>query len=413
MKHNSEGSEQLVLVINSGSSSIKYTVFSFPKETVVLHGDIDEIGSENSHHHIYLNGLSTEDIVVEQDAGELHTHHDCFDSIVDTLLRFSETMGALVISVIAHRVVHGGNEFVSPTVINENVLQRLEGLEHLAPLHNPDNVLGARVCHEAFPDIPQVAVFDTAFHQTMPDYAYRYAIPESWYQQYQIRRYGFHGSSHQYVATQSAKLLGGPLEDFNFISLHLGNGASVCAIQKGKSIDTSMGFTPLEGLIMGSRSGDLDASIALYLQQNSDMTYEDIEHALNEESGLYGLAGSNNLADLLLQKKAGDSASKLALDAYIYRVRKYIGAYLLTLGHVDGIIFTAGVGENSSEIRAMCCENLERFGIEIDNTRNEQYIDKSALINTPNSATKVIVMRTNEELQIAHEAREQILSNLI
>ncbi len=403
-------SEQLVLVINSGSSSIKYTVFSFPAQSVVLHGDVNEIGTNQSSHHIHLKVIGSEDIVIEQDSEVFYTHRDGFNSILEALFRFDETMGDLPIAVIAHRVVHGGDQFISPTVINEDVLERLDDLIHLAPLHNPDNIQGARICHQAFPDIPQVAVFDTAFHQTMPDYAYRYAIPDSWYQQYKIRRYGFHGSSHQYVATQAAQLLGRPLTELNFISLHLGNGASACAIQQGKSIDTSMGFTPLEGLIMGGRSGDLDASIALYMQQNSAMTNEQIEHALNEESGLYALAGSNNMTDLLAQEKIGDVSARLALEAYVYRIRKYIGAYLLILGHVDAIIFTAGVGENSPEIRARCCENLETFGIELETKLNEQQIEQSALMNVSSSHTKIIVIRTNEELQIAYEARKKILS---
>jgi len=401
--------DQLVLVINSGSSSIKYTVFSFPNESNVLHGEISDIGSIHSYHRIYLNCVDTEPMLIERDKEVFKTHDQGFHSILDTLSRFDETIDDLEISVIAHRIVHGGDEFISPTVITDSVLKQLDELLHLAPLHNPNNILGVKICHDAFPSIPQVAVFDTAFHQTLPDYAYRYAIPQSWYEDYKIRRYGFHGSSHQYVATQAAQLLGRPLADLNLISLHLGNGASACAIKQGKSIDTSMGFTPMEGLIMGSRSGDIDASIPLYIQEISELTDEQLEHMLNEQSGLQALAGSNDMAELLEREKKGDDAAKLAVAAYVYRIRKYIGSYLVALGHVDAIIFTAGVGENSAEIRLRCCQDLELFGIKINSDLN---VKQNKLISDVSSAIKIMVIHTNEELQIALEARQKIMKDV-
>ncbi len=399
-----DNKEQLVLVLNSGSSSIKYKVFTFPNEAVVLHGEVKGLGSKQGLHVINL-----QDLAIEDDAGALQTHSDGFNAIINALSRFNDTIRALPLSLIAHRVVHGGDEFIAPALIDETVITAIERLNHLAPLHNPNNLLGIKICNEVFADIPQIAVFDTAYHQTIAEHVYRYAIPTAWYQQHKIRRYGFHGTSHQYVAQQAAHLLKRPLEALNLISLHLGNGASVCAIQCGKSIDTSMGFTPLEGLIMGSRSGDIDASIPLYIQHKCGLTSEEVEYALNFESGLKALAGTHELSRLLELEKAGDHAAKLALDAYVYRVRKYIGAYLVTMDHVDAIIFTAGIGENSAEIRERCCRNLDIFGINLDPKRNNQKIEQSTFIDKE-SLIRILVIPTDEELQIAYEARAHLRS---
>lgn len=401
--------EQLVLVINSGSSSIKYKVFAFPNEMVVLHGEVGGIGTDQARHIIHLKDRGQQDLAIEDDSCLPQTYADAFKIIINALSRFNETIGILDIGAIGHRVVHGGDKFVAPTLINESVMAAIEQLNHFAPLHNRNNLLGIQICSEVFSAIPQVAVFDTAYHQTIPGYAYRYAIPQKWYHDYKIRRYGFHGTSHQYVAQQAADLLERPLAELNFISLHIGNGASACAIQQGKSIDTSMGFTPLEGLIMGSRSGDLDASIPLYIQNEYGFTNEEIEYILNAESGLKALAGTNDLSQLLELEKSGDPSAKLALDAYVYRIRKYMGAYLVTLGHVDAIIFTAGIGENSAEIRKRCCKNLEMFGINLETALNYQQIDQSTFIDKA-SAIRVIVVPANEELQIANEARQAVFS---
>lgn len=404
------GAEQLVLVINSGSSSIKYKVFSFPNEVIVLHGEVKGIASNQGRHIIHLTSLGEQALSIEDDSVDFPTHEDGFKVIISILSRFYDTLGGMEILVIGHRVVHGGDKFITPTLINPTMIAKLELLNHLAPLHNSDNLLGIKLCSESFPNIPQIAVFDTAYHQTIPDYAYRYAIPQEWYQDYKIRRYGFHGTSHQYVAEQAAQLLKRPLDEINLISLHLGNGASICAIQQGKSIDTSMGFTPLEGLIMGSRSGDLDASVALYVQKVSGLTNEEVEHALNNKSGLTALAGTNDIVHLLDMEKEGDHAAKLALAAYVYRIRKYIGSYLITLGHIDAIIFTGGVGENAVEIRARCCMALDQFGITLDQTLNAQQIEQSSFIDSE-STIRIIVIRTNEELQIANEARQLVFGD--
>jgi len=399
--------EQLVLVINSGSSSIKYEIFSFPDEMPMLHGEVSGIGSEHAKHVIHLKELGQQELAIEDDSCALQTQADGFNAILAALSRFHDTIKALDISVIGHRVVHGGDEFITPTLINESVISKIERFNHLAPLHNPNSLLGINMCSTFFSGVPQVAVFDTSFHQTIPEHVYRYAIPQSWYQEHKIRRYGFHGTSHQYVAQQTAHLLNRPLSELNLISLHLGNGASVCAIQQGKSIDTSMGFTPLEGLIMGSRSGDIDASIPLYIQEKSGLASEEVELLLNTESGLKALAGTSDVSHLLELEKTGDQAAKLALDSYVYRIRKYIGAYLVTLGHVDALIFTAGIGENVSDIRDRCCNDLEMFGIQLDPILNTQQIEQSAFIDS-GSPTRIMVIRTNEELQIANEARQII-----
>ncbi len=398
-------SEQLILVVNTGSSSIKYSLFHLPEESLLIHGEISGLGSEHKKHCIHLYDSAQLTVVVEDDNIEFETHEQGIKAVIDALSRFNESVRPISLSAISHRFVHGGEAFIAPVLVDKDVVLKLETLTHLAPLHNPSNLLGITFCHDLLPDIPQVVVFDTAYHQTLPDYAYRYAIPEAWYLDHKIRRYGFHGLSHNYVAQQAAKLLDKPIETLNVISMHLGNGASMCAIKQGKSIDTSMGFTPLEGLVMGSRSGDLDPSIPLYIQQAYGLTNEQIEHSLNYDSGLVALAGTNDVQDLLEHEQAGDHNAKLALDIYIYRIRKYIGAYLVALGQVDAIIFTAGIGEHSAEIRMRCCRDLEQFGITLDSECNKQTLSQATVINGADSVIKILVIPTNEELQIAHETK--------
>ncbi|MDF1589450.1 MAG: acetate kinase [Gammaproteobacteria bacterium] len=398
-------SEQLILVVNTGSSSIKYSLFHLPDESLVIHGEISGLGLSQKKHCIHLYDSDRPTMVVEDDNVEFDTHEQGIRAVIDVLSRFNQSVRPLSLSAISHRFVHGGEAFITPVLVDKYVVQQLEQLTHLAPLHNPSNLLGITLCQTLLPDIPQVVVFDTAFHQTLPDYAYRYAIPEQWYLDHKIRRYGFHGLSHSYVVQQAADLMGRPLESLNVISLHLGNGASICAIKQGKSSDTSMGFTPLEGLVMGSRSGDIDPSIPLYIQQKYGLTNEQIEHSLNYDSGLVALAGTNDVQVLLEQEQAGDHNARLALAIYIYRIRKYIGAYLITLGQVDAIIFTAGIGENSSEIRSRCCQDLEQFGIKLATERNQQILSQATIINDTDSAIKILVIPTNEELQIAHDTK--------
>lgn len=396
--------EDRILVINSGSSSVKYQLLTLPGERVIARGFVEDIGGPHCRHVANGPGVTPPSLKAGP-AEAIPDHYQAFDVIMRALTERLDGQGDRVLTAIGHRVVHGGERFVEPTPIDPAVLAEIEGLSALAPLHNPGNVLGIKVCLALFPAIPQVAVFDTAFHRTLPDYAYRYAIPEAWYRQYGIRRYGFHGSSHRFVAQKAAEFLHRPLTELNLITLHLGNGASVSAIEKGACVDTSMGFTPLEGLVMGSRCGDIDASIPLYLQQVGRLSTEQVHEALNHRAGLRGLAGTNDVRELLLRERRGDEAANLALAAYVYRIRKYIGAYAAVLGRLDAIVFTGGVGENAPEIRSRCCVNLERQGIGLDDALNDRSIGSMASVGDSGKPVQVLVIRTNEELQIAHETR--------
>jgi len=304
---------------------------------------------------------------------------------------------------IGHRVVHGGEAFSASVAIDQTVIDTIRKLIPLAPLHNPANLTGIEACRDIFPLVPQVAVFDTAFHQTMPPHAFRYAIPEAWYSGHGIRRYGFHGSSHRYVANRAADHLQRPLEDLKVITLHLGNGASAAAIQYGRCIDTSMGFTPLEGLVMGTRCGDLDAAIPLYLEDVLGQSAGDLQEALNRESGLKGLCGSNDLREVLASEQGGDERARLALEVYCYRIRKYIGAYFVALDGLDALIFTGGIGENAALIRSRVCQGLEKLGIVIDREANDRSFEAIGEIGRCGHPVRVLVVRTNEELQIAGE----------
>ena len=305
---------------------------------------------------------------------------------------------------IGHRVVHGGEAFSASVTINQTVIDTIRKLIPLAPLHNPANLTGIEACREIFPSVPQVAVFDTAFHQTMPSHAFRYAIPEVWYSGYGVRRYGFHGSSHRYVASRAADYMQRPLEDLKLITLHLGNGASAAAIQHGRSIDTSMGFTPLEGLVMGTRCGDLDAAIPLHLENVLGQSADELQEALNRNSGLKGLCGNNDLREVLASEQAGDERARLALEVYCYRIRKYIGAYFVALDGLDALIFTGGVGENAPLIRSRVCQSLEKLGIAIEPQANERTLEEISEIGRNGHSVRVLAVRTNEELQIAREA---------
>jgi len=300
-------------------------------------------------------------------------------------------------------VVHGGEAFSASVAIDQTIIDTIRKLIPLAPLHNPANLTGIEACREIYPSVPQVAVFDTAFHQTMPPRAFRYAIPETWYISHGVRRYGFHGSSHRYVASRAADYLQRPLEDLKLITLHLGNGASAAAIKYGRSIDTSMGFTPLEGLVMGTRCGDLDAAIPLYLENVLDQSADELQEALNRDSGLKGLCGSNDLREVLASEQAGDERARLALDVYCYRIRKYIGAYFVALDGLDALIFTGGVGENASLIRNRVCKGLEKLGIAIDPEANDRTLQEISEIGHSGHSVRVLAVRTNEELQIARE----------
>ncbi len=391
-----------ILVINSGSSTIKYQLLNTDQETVLLKGCVEGIGcSLGKHDYFWVDrsGQKHENLI----ALKKPDYAQSFSAIVEVL---TESKCPSPIA-IGHRVVHGGEDFIIPTLIDETVLAKIEQLSILAPLHNLANLQGIQVCLKLFPNVPQVAVFDTAFHQTLPDYAFRYAVPDSWYTEHKVRSFGFHGISHQYIANKAAKYLQKPLEKLKLITLHLGNGASIAAIEQGQCIDTSMGFTPLEGLIMGTRCGDIDPSIPLYMQQETNSSAKQISDKLNHHSGLLGISGNQDMRELLRCSEAGDRTSELALNMYCYRIKKYIGAYTAVLGHVDAIIFTGGVGENAMQIRSRCCHKLKNLGIAIDDDLNaQQLVDQVSLISLADQPVQVLVVRTNEELQIANDVTE-------
>lgn len=385
-----------ILVINSGSSSIKYRLIALPQEQVLADGLLERIGEQESRIIHKTAGDSGRLNEIKQSVAAAD-HHQAFKAVFEIL---GENCP---VDAIGHRVVHGGDRFSGPALVDDDTIASIRALCRIAPLHNPVNLLGIENCLAHFPGVPQVAVFDTAFHQTMPPHAYRYAIPETWYSDYGIRRFGFHGTSHHYVARRAAEFIGKPFDRSHLITLHLGNGASATAIANGRSVDTSMGFTPLEGLVMGTRSGDLDPAIPLFVEQTENTDTNVIDRALNRESGLKGLCGTNDLRTVLEQKNAGDERARLALDLYCYRIKKYIGAYCAVLGEVDALVFTGGAGENAAEVRRLACEGLSRLGIAIDEAANSGVAGDIAEIGHAESRTRTLVIKTDEELQIALE----------
>jgi acetate kinase len=391
-----------VLVLNSGSSSIKYQLFDMRERTLLAKGAAERIGEPGSR-LVHGQRDSTGALHEEVTDCELRDHAAALDRIMSLLDEGGVAENGSELVGIGHRVVHGGAEFRDRCVIDERVIEAIRKLSPLAPLHNPANLLCIEVAMARRPDVPQVAVFDTAFHQSIPAHAYRYAVPEYWYESHGVRRYGFHGTSHAYVAKQAALQLGRPLSRLNLIVLHLGNGASVTAIEKGKSADTSMGLTPLEGLVMGTRAGDIDPGALIYLVRQRGMSVDEIDADLNGASGLEGLCGVSDLRDVLQREAAGDPRARLALDVYVYRIRKYIGAYMAALGHVDAIVFTAGVGENSPDIRERACEGLETLGVELDDALNRSTSNDARAIHCEGASVAVLVVPTNEELEIAEQ----------
>jgi acetate kinase len=361
-----------VLVLNAGSSTLKFELLDADGWSPLGSGLIDRLGDPSE-------GFAR---FVEQ---------------IDRLLKDPSHLAA-----IGHRVVHGGERFVEPTRIDADTLAALRGLVDLAPLHNPPALIGIELAQKRFPGTPNVAVFDTAFHRSLPPRAYRYALPKEVYPR--IRRYGFHGTSHSFVAKLAAGLLGRPLDQLNLITLHLGNGASATAIERGRSVDTSMGFTPLEGLVMGSRSGDLDPAILFYLTTALGKSVGEVEQMLEHQSGLLGLCGSSDMRDVLKRAAGNDPDAELALGVYCYRIKKYVGAYLAVLGRTDAIVFTAGVGENAAPIRQACLEGLAGLGIEVDPAKNAARSKDPREIQSAASRIKVLVIPTNETLEIAQQA---------
>lgn len=384
-----------VLVINCGSSSVKYQLIAVGSEAVVAGGVFERIGESGSR--LRHREADKSERVVELPAAN---HREALAHIAETLRR---GLSPLRLAAVGHRVVHGGEHFQEPARIDEDVLERIRSLSPLAPLHNPVNVIGIEVALNLFPNVSQVAVFDTAFHQRMPRYAAQYAIPQDWYRNYGVRRYGFHGTSHEYVAERAARYLARPLSELKLITLHLGNGASAAAIAAGVSIDTSMGLTPLEGLVMGSRSGDLDPAIIAYMQRVAGLDAAQSEQLLNHAAGLKGLGGSNDMRQILAAATAGNEAAELALEVFCYRIKKYIGAYLAVLGGIDALVFTGGIGENAAPVRSRSTAGLRGLGIAVDSCRNESAEGAVAEIQESHCETKVLVIRTNEELQIARQ----------
>ena len=392
----------IVVVINSGSSSIKYEVFETSGFSVLSSGLLERIGESESRHTYRAYGASgTVKETVRR--GKVANHEEGFRLILSMPAESAVIKGPVEIFGIGHRVVHGGEAFREPALIDEKVIETIRELIPLAPLHNPANLLGIEAARRAFPGVPQVAVFDTAFHQSMPPHAFIYALPYSLYALHRVRRYGFHGTSHLWVSKKAAAHLEKPLSSLNLITLHLGNGASAAAIRQGQSVDTSMGMTPLEGFVMGTRSGDLDPAIPFYLTRVTRLAYSELEALLNKGSGLKGICGANDMREILQMAKRGDPQARLALDLYCYRIKKYIGAYMAVLGRVDAIVFTGGIGENATLIRKQCCEGLEAFGITVDDVKNERTCEEVMEIQRDGAPVKVLAVRTNEEREIAQQ----------
>jgi len=391
-------SPKRVLVINAGSSSVKFSLFDMERETPLTRGLVERIGLDKpSLNYSTQNGAASQQQVAVKD------HRDALRVIARHVSRpdFAPPSGSRTVHAVGHRVVHGGEKFSQPVLIDDEVKQAIQKFSPLAPLHNPVNYRGIEACQELFPGVPHVAVFDTAFHQTLPPEAYIYAIPIEFYQRHRIRRYGFHGTSHRYVALEASKILKKPLGDLNLITCHLGNGCSVTAVKSGKSVDTSLGFTPLEGLVMGTRSGDIDPAIIFFLARHEHMSIDELDELLNKKSGLLALSGkTNDMRDILDAASSGDSRAQLAVDVFVHRIRKYVGAFAATLGRLDALVFTAGIGENSSIIREKVCKDLAILGIALDGDRNRA---NEPFISSDSSPVKVLVIPTNEEVMIARD----------
>jgi len=391
-----------VLVINCGSSSLKYQLIDMSNEYVLAKGLAERIGIEGSR--IKHKPTGKEDVVIEK---PMENHKVALELVLNAIVDPNHGVISSLdeISAVGHRVVHGGEKFSESVIIDDNVMKAIEECVELAPLHNPPNIIGIEACKELMPNVPMVAVFDTAFHQTMTPDNYIYPIPYEFYEKYKIRKYGFHGTSHKYVSLRAAELLGKDIKDLKIVTCHLGNGSSVCAIKGGKSVDTSMGFTPLEGLAMGTRSGDIDPAIIPFIMDKEKMTFEEVNNMLNKKSGVLGISGlSSDFRDLEIAAEEGNERAKLALDVFVNRVKKYVGAYIATMCGIDALVFTAGIGENSDYIREKVCEGLECLGIKIDPELNKVR-GKEAQLNKDLTSTAIFVIPTNEELMIARDTK--------
>ena len=399
-----------ILVINSGSSSIKYELFDMLGIRSLASGIVERIGEPLAR---LAHRVRSEEgqAITEDEERPVADHGEGLQHVAAWLSRSGLVKDPRELDGIGHRVVHGGEKFQEPTLVDEAVIAMIREQANLAPLHNPANLLGIEATLHACPNVPQVAVFDTAFHQTLPPHAYLYAIPYEYYSRLGIRRYGFHGTSHQFVAKAAAEHLGRPLDSLRLITIHLGNGASAAAIRGGSCVDTSMGLTPLEGLIMGTRSGDIDPAILPFLVEQEGLTITQLEAMLNKQSGLVGICGDNDMREILSRAKRGDERAQLALEMYVYRVKKYLGAYLAVLNGADAIVFTAGIGENAPLIRERVCSNLDCLGVAIDESRNSATQCGIREIQAAQSDVRILVVPTDEELEIAKLTLECIVAN--
>lgn len=390
-----------VLVLNCGSSSLKYQLIDMENEAVLCVGLVERIGIEGSILKQEKDGVEGK-YIVEQ---PMKNHEEAIKLVLDAVV--DPTYGGVKdikeVEAVGHRVVHAGEKFAKSVVITDEVENALKECIDLAPLHNPANIMGIDACKAILPGVPMVAVFDTAFHQTMPKKSYLYGLPHELYTKYGVRRYGFHGTSHKYVSQRAAEMLGKDIKDLKIITCHLGNGASIAAVDGGKCVDTSMGFTPLEGLIMGTRCGDIDAAILPFLMRKENLNADQLDAMMNKQSGVYGMTGiSSDFRDIEDAAHNGDEKAQVALDAYAQRVKKYIGSYAAEMNGVDAVVFTAGVGENGIDMREMIASNMEFLGMKLDKEANKVR-GKERVISTEDSAVKILLIPTNEELMIARD----------
>ncbi len=393
-----------ILVLNCGSSSVKYELMDVENSLILAKGLVERVGMEDAviNHH-YLVGKNYKDVKLVRN---VPTHTEGIKIVVDLLTdsEYGVIKDLDEIHGIGHRVVHGGEEYMDPVCVTEAVKDDIKNCIELAPLHNPHNLAGIEACEKLIPDHPQVVVFDTAFHQSMPEKAYMYALPYEMYKEHGIRKYGFHGTSHQYVSQRAAQIYKRRISDLKIISCHLGNGASICAIKEGRSIDTSMGFTPLAGLVMGTRTGDFDPAILLYLMNKEALSLNEVNTLINRHSGLYGISGiSRDFRKIIEKVREGDERAKLAVDIFVYRIKHYIGAYTALMNGCDILIFTAGIGKNSPELREMVCVEMDYLGIELDEEKNRSCASSEGIISKDDSKVTIMCIPTNEELLIARE----------
>lgn len=402
-----------ILVLNSGSSSLKYKLFDMTRESVTASGLVERIGMESNGVAVLTHSREGSDKIKVE--ANVSNHREALRLVLEVLQDPEKGVLSSLdgIKAVGHRVLHGKEAFNDSVIVTEEILNTLKSFIEIGPLHMPANIMGIEACISLMPGVPQVAVFDTAFHQTMPRYAFLYAIPYELYEKYGVRRYGFHGTSHRYVCQRSAEILGRPLSELKLITLHLGNGCSAAAVKEGKVIDTSMGFTPLEGLVMGTRCGDIDPAVVPFLEKNVGLSEKEIDDLMNKRSGLFGVSGiSSDMRDIQAARAAGNQRAEDAFQLFIYRIVKYVGAYMVAMGGLDALVFTAGIGENDHIVRSEVCKWLHCIGAEIDEEKNAAMKPgqpKEAILSTSKSRFSILVVPTNEELMIARDTYRLVM----